>query len=347
MHVADWPTQIVLAGWMACLAFVDSFMPKEPCLVMTTELGCEEDIESVAEADEPEICRCPEWLLPYCTIAKLLSQRLDARIFYPKDYMGASHEVVAYTLIITWILTMSVPAFRPQIFTHPARVIIGSFNPCFGWDYAPASWVSVSLCAFNVYFSYRYAWLKMLRRQLLKEPKTWATTFNTFTTYAMALSSNLWLCLWIIGPNPKDPVGADTDGPEILWWSLHTGVFVFYAGSKYNAYLGNLLEIRLGPQKASVKVKHTVFTIVYGLSVGYLLMVYGHSLYYHEPGKGPVLGSGHFTQIADIVWIVCVICVSSYLPKEPPLRTQTTVSQSAVPEGQPAPGDSTDAVTSA
>jgi hypothetical protein len=63
-------------------------------------------------------------------IVDLLNQPLDDRIFQPITYLGASHEVFGITLIVTWIVTLVW--FPEQIFNHPARPIIGSFNPCFG-----------------------------------------------------------------------------------------------------------------------------------------------------------------------------------------------------------------------
>jgi len=173
----------------------------------------------------------------------------------------------------------------------------------------------------------------LMRKRLLKDPETLAAKFNSFSTYALGVSSNLWLCLWLIGPNPKDAVGDDPDGPEIFWWALHTGIFVFYSTSAYCAYLGNVLDIARGPRTDMVELKHKVFSVVYGLAVGYLLFVYAYSLANYETGsvnEKPALGSGIFTQVADIVWMGCVISVGRFLPQEPPLRTQTTVVPTTV-----------------
>ena len=77
-------------------------------------------------------------------LIELLNQPLNERIFDPRMYLGASHEVFGITLVITWAITL---AFHPeQVFDHPARPIIGSFNPCFGWDYPPASYVALVCC---------------------------------------------------------------------------------------------------------------------------------------------------------------------------------------------------------
>ena len=48
---------------------------------------------------------------------------------------------------------------------HPARKIIGSLNPCFGWDYPPASILALLLCSCNVLL-WRYAWLEIVRTHM-------------------------------------------------------------------------------------------------------------------------------------------------------------------------------------
>lgn len=89
-------------------------------------------------------------------IIRLLNAPLDDLVVYPRRYLAASHEVFLYTLIVTWVITL---IFHPeQIFDHPAQPIIGSFNPCFGWDYPPASYISVVLCGVNVYLTWRYTY---------------------------------------------------------------------------------------------------------------------------------------------------------------------------------------------
>jgi hypothetical protein len=318
------PAQAILILWTSCLLSVNSFMPEEPAVTVQTTVGTLGETDE-DDSEEAKNCSCPSWLSSF-SIIKLLNQSVDTRTFYPKEYLGATHEVFGITLVVTWVLTLV--AFNEQIFYHPAQGIIGSYNPCFGWDYAPASWIAVTLCAFNVYFSYRYAWLKAVRNVLLKEPTTMASRFNNFATYALGVSSNLWLCLWLIGPNPADPVGkgVDTDGPSIFWWSLHTGLFVFYAASTYCAYFGNLLDLLDGDRRSSVETKHLAFAAIYGLAVAYLLLIYFYSL----SNGSPLNGSGVYTQVADIIWMSCVSSVTSFMPNEPPLKTKSVVSQPLV-----------------
>merc|ERR1712050_101913 len=93
------------------------------------------------------------------------------------------------------------------------------------------------------------------------------------------------------------------------------------------AYVGNLVDLLFSPRSELVQLKHKVFATAYGWCVGYLLFVYGYNLANYELGKPPALGSGILTQVSDILWIVCVCSVTSFLPHEQPLHDDITVSQ--------------------
>ena len=195
-------------------------------------------------------------------IITLLNQPLDERIFDPRIYLGASHEVFAITLVVTWILTL---VFRPeQIFSHPARPIIGSFNPCFGWDYPPASYVALVCCSVNVYLTWRYAWLERTRTRLRNPGKLrWHEHFSNYACIQLALASNFWLLLWLLGPSstgtPETGTLAPADTNDVPGWFVHTGLFVFYAAGSYLACLGNYLESLYGKRPAAVQRRHTIF----------------------------------------------------------------------------------------
>ena len=85
----------------------------------------------------------------YSAIIALLNNNVDTRNVYPRDYLLASNELTVLTLIITWIVSLT---FNPDmVINHPARYILGGFNPCFGWDYAPANYIAVFMESFQVY----------------------------------------------------------------------------------------------------------------------------------------------------------------------------------------------------
>ena len=211
--------------------------------------------------DEARAFRC--FCVPpgYVALLDLLVQPLGERTIYPRVYLSASHEMFGITLILTWVLTLIW--FPKQIFKHPAKPIIGSFNPCFGWDYPPASYVALAFCSINVYLTWRYAWLELTRTHLSTPSGdlTFPQQFAKYTAISLAFASNCWLLLWVVGPE---------DGN----WKGHTGLFVFYAAASYLACLGNYVEMRYGPRKAVIETKHTVFIAVYGFAALFLPTVY-------------------------------------------------------------------------
>ena len=92
------------------------------------------DKSSRAPAPEPlsqstRACNVPK-AFRWFSIGKLISQPLEERFIYPRQYFAASNETFFLTLVLTWALTL---AFHPeQIFEHPARRFIGSLNPWCG-----------------------------------------------------------------------------------------------------------------------------------------------------------------------------------------------------------------------
>lgn len=265
----------------------------------------------------PAFCPCPKFLSDNFAIFKLLSQPQDEIMIQPNYYLSASNEVFGITLLTTWVLTL---LFYPhQIHEHPARPIIGSYNPCFGWDYAPASYIALTGCSTNVYLTWRYSFLEMTRTNLIAAGRslTCIERFATFTSSCLALASNFWLLLWLIGPNDDDPY--DEDGPNMKNWFLHTGIFVSYGSAAYLAALGNYLEVKFGKTVDTVKWQSTAYIIVYGVCLGYLVLVYFYDLIMFENGRPPALDP-FFTQLADILWMLTFSNINRYLPLEPPLK---------------------------
>ena len=318
----------------------------------STELGVQGGPFGSSGPSRPTLFQIPN---PgdFFSLVTLLNQPLNERVFEPTKYLGASHEVFGFTLIVTWIITL---IYRPeQIFNHPARSIIGSFNPCFGWDYPPASYIALVCCSVNVFLTWRYVWLERTRTRLRNPGKlTWYERFASFTTLWLAFASNCWLLLWVLGPastgmletGPLMPA-SDSDLPS---WFFHTGLFVFYASGSYLACLGNYLESRLGGPLGEIKRKHTIFIGVYGFAVAFLTAVYSFSIWKYRQGQPPALPP-YVTQSADILWcashfppcsppahpllyfltrvrrlrIVSVACVTSFTAPESPLKMTMTV----------------------
>ena len=214
----------------------------------------------------------------FMSAVNLLNQPLNERVFDPKIYLSATHEVFGFTLIITWIITL---IYRPeQIFNHPARSIIGSFNPTFGWDYPPASYIALVCCSLNVYLTWRYAWLERTRITLSNPGKlTWYEHFLSYACIQLAFASNGWLLMWLIGPASIGAWREVTLTPVAMpAWYIHSGLFVFYVVALYLACLANYLESRFGGRGGEMRRKHTVFICVYGSAVTAIVGLYGFNL---------------------------------------------------------------------
>ena len=135
-------------------------------------------------------------------------------------------------------------------------------------------------------------------------------------------------------PHPPPPAS-----PHPLTFRLvHTGLFIFYATGSYLSCLGNYLEAAYGNYGGladPVEPRHTRFVIVYGSACLFLASVYCYDLIEYEVGQPPAL-PGFVTQTADIIWIICVMNITSYLPPEPNLLMTTVVLENEpVPDGAP------------
>ena len=76
----------------------------------------------------------------------------------------------------------------------------------------------------------------------------------------LALASNAWLLLWLIGPPTADPRHLEP-AEDAEPWMKHTGLFFFYAASSWLACLGNFFESAFSADFAKhVETKHKLFS---------------------------------------------------------------------------------------
>ena len=254
-------------------------------------------------------------LREHSSIFYLLTQPQDEQLVRPKKYLGAAHEIFVVSLAVCWTVAMLV---TPQkIIRHPARDATWHFNPCFGWDYPPASYIAIVLNSTNVYWTWRYAWLDATRSIMLNasEKITCVDRFARFAAYNLAIASNFWLLLWIIGPY------AST-------WRLHTVIFLYYAVATYLAHLGNFLDARKGPLKHKIERKHQIFVVTYTIAVIFIPIVYGTIIVTDDANRDsrPVIPPA-FTQTFDIVWLLHMLLEQRFSPPEPPLLMTLQVKQ--------------------
>ena len=184
-------------------------------------------------------------------------------IVNPKDYFVASNELVVIALVVCWAITAAVDI--DKAWSHPARNYVGHLNPCFGWDYAPASYFAVAFAGCDVYLAFRYANLEARRTYLLDLDNSLclAERVSLVTSYCHAGASVLWLLLWSVGP----PDGR---------WSEHLAIFSACIVLRYVCALGNYIENAFGSprQRKRVLRKHTVHVTIYGLVTVILPVLY-------------------------------------------------------------------------
>jgi len=266
------------------------------------------------------------WAFPLYKI--LTTNVVDQGIVNPKDYFNASVQNFVVTLIITWSITTY---YDPnQYKNHPVKPIIGNQNPCFGWDYPPASYVAVFMCSMNVYFTWRWAFLENARTKLQSEDPNhrgnFVQNFAKFTTWNMAFASNGWLLLWLVGPADThytadvDMLTWDKDALGMVAWTIHIGIFGMYTLACFLALLGNWLEVRFSPRRAVLQWYHTAFVIVYGWAVMYLVFTYLYAIMLYELGEPPATGSKYPTLIADLVWSFATMAIPYFTAPEIPLK---------------------------
>lgn len=125
--------------------------------------------------------------------------------------------------------------------------------------------------------------------------------FAKWTALLLAVSSNLWLLLWIVGPE---------DGN----WLAHTALFLLYAVAAYLTCFGNYVEALDDPERRShVTWVHHTFIALFTFSTWLMPVVYFTNILFHEPGEPPILPPA-LTQSADLIWILCMSLVGAHTP---------------------------------
>lgn len=248
------------------------------------------------------------------SIISICTTPVDSCCISPKTYFSASNELVCMLLIVCWAITLIVDP--DQVANHPARKYIGHYNPCFGWDFPPASYVAVLGCAADVHLAWTAATLEATRTKLLcvDGKAVAAERFALVTAWGHGVASMLWMLLWQVGPN---------DGR----WSAHLGIFSTAICLRYLSSLGNYVEARFGRPTSSgagrVETKHTVFIIVYGIVTFMLPVLYFYDIIVYRAegrvGVDPPL-PWWLLHAFDMAWMICIILNTYLRVPEPPMR---------------------------
>jgi len=245
----------------------------------------------------------------------------------PKTYFRASNELMVVALIVCWTITL---IYNPSsAINHPARNYVGHFNPCFGWDFPPASYFAVFFCSLDVHLAFTYATLEATRTRLRDTDgvTTWAEHFSVYTAYLHAIASMLWMVLWLVGP---------PDG----YWLTHLGIFSTAVFFRYLCSLGNYVEARFGKAYAAGRVKpiHGYFIATYGVMTTLLPTLYFYDVIVYRlegrEGVDPPL-PWWVLQTTDVLWMVCLSMSTSMSVAEPPLL----ISRRVLEFDEPVDGD--------
>jgi len=241
---------------------------------------------------------------------QLLNQPLASCQVSPYLYLTAAGEVFAITLLVTWAITWTW--YPEQITEHPARQIIGASNPCFGWDYAPASYIAVTFCSVNVFLTWRYCYLTYVWAYLLqKEAPCFNKRFVVYTGICLALASNVWMLLWLIGPANDKPGEVANMAP----WFVHMSIFVGYEVCKYVANWAAFID--LYSRRNDIQQAQVIFMAIMGISLLYMVFVYFYDLLQYQKGQPPALPP-ILIRIANITYFGCLLVLNSFKPTHPP-----------------------------
>ena len=146
--------------------------------------------------------------------------------------------------------------------------------------------------------------------------RTCAETFAVVTGFLVALSSNTWLLLWLIGP---------PDGN----WKVHTVLFLFYLSAMYLALLGNYLEA----DPKVVETRHTVFLFTFGAATVLLPAVYLTQGAFKDIDRKDDVFEFYFfgnpstsfmpwwvTEAVNFFWLAQLFVVTAFTPPDKPLK---------------------------
>ena len=249
----------------------------------------------------------------HCAIAFILSQPPDETKIRPSKYLSAIHEIFVFALAVCWVVGL---IWTPdKIFKHPARGITWHLNPCFGWDYPPASYIAIVLISTNVYWSWTYAWLQSARTRMIAKKRDRIDRFAIFSVNYLAFACNLGLLLWVIGPYTPD-------------WTAHTLIFLNYAVASYVAHLANFLEASKGSLAHKVERKHRVFLATYTVAIILVPACYA-TLGLAGDGDPDTAPPVHpvITHCIDLFWLAHMLVEQSFTPPEQPLLMTLRVDE--------------------
>jgi len=151
-----------------------------------------------------------------------------------------------------------------------------------------------------------------------KQGWPWYTTFSHVANYLCAFASQIWLLLWLIGPEAASNTSFVIDSkPLTPAWTGHSVLFALFAASCYLASLGCWFEGIFGARSdvdwLRRNVMQTVFILVYGIASLCLVVVYTGFL-----KDGPPTSC--FPPVATLLWMACLGTATSFVVYGDPIK---------------------------
>jgi len=222
----------------------------------------------------------------------LFAQTAGTNRVYPRLYLAASLEMIILAIIATFIFTLHFDA--DQVWEHPAFMVLGAFNFCFGWyvarplhppaaraltararplrDFAYGNIIGLFMNSFVVYFLWRYTILMNMRLKMSKNPN-WIDRACLALNYLHALSGNVFLLIFVLGPIKEYDVPMP-EGVELPGWTAHSMAFFFYVAMSFFSFLATYLENTFGSAGVhTIKWYHTYYVITLFLVTVFLIVV--------------------------------------------------------------------------
>jgi len=220
-----------------------------------------------------------------------------------EDYFKASGEVLGFTLIVCWTITL---IFDYDIVkSNKLKDRFGYNNLCVGFDEIPASLFGSFFMSMSQYYSIRYVTLDSQRLELTSngEPH-WVRTLGYIVNFGYMLSMMGFQMLFIISPNYDSALG-------------HFFPFLLIIIFRWLVCFANYLEKKclMGSEIPTTSrvwfATYTISSFGFGIlaSIGFIVYdVQGRS------GKDPLFPPV-LVAIFDYMWFICLFLTDKFLPK--------------------------------
>ena len=276
-------------------------------------------------------CSVPAWLR-YFSLFRVIDRPVDDSEIQPRLYLMSAQQVLIITQLLTWSITLV--GYSDIIAEHPLRKITGSIQQTMAWNYPPCSFIAIILLSSCVYFVWRYAWTA--RTAMVLEAGSnqlpWQTRFAYNANLLLALSSNVFLCIFLLGPASNGSVHAvSLSAPltrlDVTAWSSHMFVWGLTVVAWYLVCVGSWVQHRYGSafSRAQVSPGFTLYVATYSAVILYFLGVYSYTFARFEVGQPPVL-PWYVTQVADVLQLACFLLTPLMIPNGPKLLVRTKLA---------------------